>query len=903
MALPTGTRIGPYEVIGWLGAGGMGEVYRASDPRLTRDVAIKLVLAAGISNPSRRHRFTQEARAAGRLNHPGILSVYDIGAHGDVPYIVSELLEGESLRSALRSALPPRKAVDYARQIADALAAAHDKGIVHRDLKPDNIFISSDGRLKILDFGLAKLTEPPGDAGFSGGVTADTEEGTVLGTAGYMSPEQVRGEAVDHRSDIFSLGAIIYEMLTGHAAFARAGGAETIAAILKDDPPADAAFAPPALERVVLRCVEKNRDARFQSARDLAFNLQALSESTPSASATNGGWTTGGRRWPWALAAALVAVTLSLIRWPVLESPRPSPMSLHLNVDLGAGLPLAPINVQFGAAAVLSPDGSTVAFVARREPDGVAQIHVRHLDRTDAVALGGTEGAVIPFFSPDGKTIAFFSERKLKRIPVTGGAALTLADAPDQRGGWWGEDGTIVFSPDRRAGTRLMRVAGSGEGVAAPVSATTPGDGLEVWPQLLPGGRAVLYTAGATPGSFNDAALVVQTLATGARKVVHRGGYHGRYLSSGHLVFIHSGTLFAVTFDLGRLEATSQPVPVLAGVRSNAITGGAQFSISSAGMLAYLPGPSLGAGTVPHWMNRDGEITAMKIAPVNWFNIAFAPDGTRVAMEIRDRTIDIWVHEIERGTLARLTSDPAADVKPAWSHDSRRVAFASARADSPISNLYVQSADGTGTAIRLTNSKKEQQPASWHPSGKFLMFEETDPQGNVDLMVLDVDGSDRPGWVPGEPRVYVSDPGRQWDAAFSPDGRWVAYASGESGAGSAEIYVRPFPGPGGKWQVSTAGGTLPSWSRATPELVYGMDGQLMVVRYSAAGAEFRAAKPERWSTGRFEWRGPNRMFDLHPDGARVALATPSSGARAQTPDRIALIFNFFDQLRRLAPAP
>jgi Tol biopolymer transport system component len=901
MALPTGTRIGPYEIIGWLGAGGMGEVYRASDPRLTRDVAIKLVLAAGIANPARLHRFGQEARAAGRLNHPGILSVYDIGAHGDVPYIVSELLEGESLRSALRSALPQRKAIDYARQIADALAAAHGKGIVHRDLKPDNIFISSDGRIKILDFGLAKLTQPSDDGLLSGGVTADTEEGTVLGTAGYMSPEQVRAEPVDHRSDIFSLGAIIYEMLTGHAAFARATGAETIAAILKDDPPADPAFAPPALERVVLRCVEKNRDARFQSARDLAFNLQALSESAPSAAPST---RISGIRWrQWALAAALAVLSLTLIQWSMPDAPATSPVSLHLNVDLGAGLPLAPINVQFGGAAVLSPDGSTVAFVARREPDGVAQIYVRHLDRADAVALAGTDGAVIPFFSPDGKSIGFFSERKLKRIPLTGGAALTLADAPDQRGAWWGEDGTIVFSPDRRAGTRLMRVAGSGERTAAPVSATMPGEGLEVWPQLLPGGRAVLYTAGATPGSFNDAALVVQTLATGVRKVVHRGGYHGRYLSSGHLVFIHSGTLFAATFNLERLEVTSQPVPILAGVRSNSITGGAQFSISSAGMLAYLPGPSLGVGTVPQWMNRDGQITAMKMAPVNWFNIAFAPDGSRVAMEIRDRTTDIWVHEIERGTLARLTSDPATDVKPAWSPDSRRVAFASARADPSISNLYVQSADGTGAAIRLTNSQHEQQPASWHPSGRFLMFEETDPQGNVDLMVLDVDGSDRPGWTPGEPTVYVSDRGRQWDAAFSPDGRWVAYASGESGPGTAEIYVRPFPGPGGKWQVSTAGGTLPSWSRAQPELVYGMDGQLMVVRYSADGAEFKAAKPERWSTGRFEWRGPNRMFDLHPDGARVALATPSSAARAPTPDRIVLIFNFFDQLRRLAPPP
>ncbi|HEX6217255.1 MAG TPA: LpqB family beta-propeller domain-containing protein, partial [Vicinamibacterales bacterium] len=583
------------------------------------------------------------------------------------------------------------------------------------------------------------------------------------------------------------------------------------------------------------------------------------------------------------------------------EPPWVPTASLRLNVDLGAGVPLAPINVQFGEAAVLSPDGSTIAFVARPQPEGLGQIYVRQLDRAEAVALPGTTGAVIPFFSPDGKSIGFFNGRKLQRIPVTGGAPLVLADAQEQRGAWWGEDDTIVFSPDRRAGTRLMRVAASGKEEARPITAMAAGTGLELWPQILPGGHAVLYTAGDAPGFFNDANLVVQRLATGERKVVHRGGYHGRYLPSGHLVFVHSGTLYATTFDLDRFEVTSQPVPILEGLRSNSITGGAQFSISNGGMLAYLPGPSVGAGTPPQWMSRDGQTTAMRMPPVNWFNIAFAPDGGRVAMEIRDRDADVWVHDIERGTLARLTSDPAIDVKPTWAPDGRRIAFASTPANASISNLYVQSADGTGTPIRLTDSKNELQPASWHPSGKFLLFEETDPQGGIDLMLLDMTGSDTPGWKPPEPTAYISGRGRQWDAAFSPDGRWVAYVSNESG--TAEIYVRPFPGPGGKWQVSTDGGTLPSWSRAQPELVYGIDGRLMVVRYAERDGSFMASAPAVWSTGRFEWRGPNRMFDLHPDGARVALAIPASATREPTPDRIVLIFNFFDQLRRLTAAP
>ena len=903
MAIATGTRIGPYEIIGWLGAGGMGEVYRARDPRLTRDVAIKLVLEPGVMNPTRLDRFGQEARAAGQLNHPGILSVYDVSAHDDVPYIVSELLEGESLRSALRTPLPQRKAIDYARQIAEALAAAHEKGIVHRDLKPENIFVSSDGRIKILDFGLAKLTQPPDENIVNGATAADTEQGTVLGTAGYMSPEQVRGEPVDHRSDIFSFGAIIYEMLTGDAAFGRATGGETIAAILKDEPPASSSITPPALERVVLRCVEKNREARFQSARDLAFNLQAFVESMPYSGAASTTRVARLRWWRWAIAGVLAVGLALMIPRSMIEVPPTSsaPASYRLNVDLGAGLPLAAINVQFGAAVVLSPDGGTIAFVARPDSDSAAQIYVRHLDRTDAVALPGTDGAVIPFFSPDGKSIGFFSNQKLKRIPVTGGAALALADVPDQRGAWWGEDGTIVYSPDRKAGTQLMRVAADGRSDPIPLTTAVRHRGLEAWPQVLPGGKGVLYTLSATPGSFNDADLMVQPPATGAPQVVLRGGYHGRYLPSGHLVYIHSGTLFAATFDLDRLEVTSQPVPLLEGVRSNSITAGAQFSISNGGMLAYLPGPSIGAGTVPHWMTRDGQTTAMKMAPANWFNIAFAPDGSRVAMDIRDNPLEIWVHDIERGTLARLTSDPASDSRPVWAPDGRRIAFASTRANPSIPNLYVQSADGTGAATRLTVGDKVQQPGSWHPSGKYLLFEQTNPETSIDLMVLAVEGSDAPGWKPGEPTAYVADSGRQWDAAFSPDGRWVAYVSNESG--TAEIYVRPFPGPAGKWQVSTGGGMFPSWSRTQPELVYGIDGALMVVRYAGRTPAFTASAPVPWSKGRYEFRGPNRMFDLHPDGARVALATPSSVARVPTPDRIVLIFNIFDHLRRLVPSP
>jgi Tol biopolymer transport system component len=897
MALTNGTRVGPYEITGWLGAGGMGEVYRARDPRLGRDVAIKLIPEALASDPARRDRFAQEARAAGQLNHPGILSVYDVGMQGEAAYVVSELLEGEPLRSLLsRGALPLPKAIDYARQVADALAAAHDKGIVHRDLKPDNLFVIGEGRIKILDFGLAKLTQP------SSGITpmADTEPGVVLGTAGYLSPEQARGESVDHRSDIFSFGAIVFEMLTGRPAFTRATAAETTAAILKEDP---AASLPPggmpALERVLRRCLEKAREARFQSARDLSFALQEVASATsdnrnqyPAATAAPGrGW----RQWAWLPAGAWVPAA-------------PPPSAMRLSVELGAGLPLAPVNLQFGEAVVLSPDGTTLAFVAQDGPDDRARIYVRRLEQIDAVPLAGTEGAVIPFFSPDGQWLAFFAGGQLRKIPVTGGGAVSLARAENQRGGWWTDDGMIAFAPDRTAGSRLMRVAADGGEPEELLPAG--GEPMQLWPQVLPGGKVVLYTGAETQGSYNDADLVVRPLSGGAPKVVLRGGYHGRYLASGlaapqhrggHLVYIHDGTLFAVPFDLDRLEVNGTPVPVLQNVGANSITGGAQFSVSNAGLLAYVPGRTVGGATPLQWLDRAGVATATAVPPQNWFNLSIAPDGRRIAMEVRDAAFDIWVHDLERGTLARMTADPAQDSRPVWTPDSRRIAFGSMRENSKVNNLFWQPADGSGAATRLTTSANAQQPGSWHPSGKFLLFEEAHPETGLDLMVLPMSGDDQRGWTPGTARAVSNERGRQWDPAFSPDGRWFAYSSDESGR--AEIYVRPFPGPGGKWQASTGQGTVPTWSRVKAELLYGNDGEIMVVPFTVQGETFQTGKPLPWSPGRYAFRGPNRMFDLHPDGTRVAYAPASRTPNVAPPGTVVLIFNFFQELRRLAPLP
>jgi Tol biopolymer transport system component len=791
-----------------------------------------------------------------------------------------------------------RKAIDVARQTAEGLAAAHERNIVHRDVKPDNVFITNDGRVKILDFGIAKLTRPSDDGARHAGVAIETESGMVVGTSGYMSPEQVRGEAVDARSDIFSFGTILYEMLTGRPPFTRGTAAETMAAILKEDPPEPLpANVPPAIERIVSRCLEKTRETRFQSARDLAFGLEFLSGTTATAAAAS---SISGSHWvrrpalPWVVAGALAfGLALALMLWaPWRTAPAPAP--LRLRADLGADTSLAnTLANQYGDATILSPDGTSVAFVAQKGETGISQLYVRRLDQLQATPLSGTDDALAPFFSPDGRWIGFSAGYKLKKIAVTGGASTTLCDVAQLRGGTWGEDGTIVFSPDKMPGTRLVRVTSDG-GKPEPLTSLAAGEGMQQWPQFLPGGKAVLYTSVTVNGAFNDASLVVQSLASGTPKIVQRGGFYGRYLPSGHLVFIHDGTLFAAPFDLNRLEVTGQPVPALRGVTSNSITGGAQFSVSATGSLVYLPGTMKGADIPVEWMNHEGTTSPLRPTPANWFDPRFSPDGRRLAMGILNGTSDIWIYEWARDTLTRLTSDPSQNSGPVWTPDGRRIVFASDRADKSTSNLYWQRADGTGDAQRLTESKKPQRSGSWHPSGKFLAFEE-----DYKLMILPMEGDEASGWKPGKPYSFSNSPFKEAEPAFSPDGRWLAYMAAESGV--IDVFVRPFPGPGGKWQVSTGGGMTPTWSPNGHELFYGVNGQITVAAFTADRDTFRAEKSRLWSEARYQTRGPNRMFDLHPDGERFALMPALQAPVGAKLDKVVFIFNFFDELRRIAP--
>lgn len=916
-----------------LGAGGMGEVYRARDATLNRDVAIKVLIPALATDPDRAARFQREAQVLAALNHPQIGAIYGFvestvastgSARDRVGALVMELVEGPTLADRLASGpLPIDEALAIARQIADALQAAHEQGIVHRDLKPANIKVRADGTVKVLDFGLAKALDSAGSSlsaalAESPTITSPamaagrTGAGVILGTAPYMSPEQARGKVVDKRTDLWAFGCVLFEMLTGTRPFGGEDVTETIAAVVRADPEWERlpAETPAAIRRLLRRCLEKDRARRLSDAADARLEIDdasrpvfvdeigSASQRAPSQGSVTAGW----RFLPWVLSAGLT-VAVAVLWWAPWQNAMPSE-PLRLSADLGADVLLTTTPTRTGLS--MSPDGSSFVFLAQQGVSGRTQLHVRRLNQLQATALPGTDDADAPFFSPDGRWIAFFAAGKLKKALVSGGSVISLCDAPSGvmvGGGTWSDDGTIVFASRDSQGGNLMRVSSEGGAVE---SVPSPPDDHSIprWPQILPGGRAILSTGTGANGSYSDGNLLVQLKDGAERKVVLRGGYYGRYVASGHLLYIHDGTLFAAPFDLDRLEVTGQSVPVVEAVAALGVTGGAQYSVSSSGALVYLPGTSA-TGVPVYWLDREGHTTPLRAAPAEWFNARFAPDGQRIALQIYNgKTIEIWSYEWTRDALTRVTADGGNKTDPVWTPDGRRLTFASDSADTSTTNLrlrkrnlYWQSADGTGEAGRLTDSANHQLPGSWHPSGRFLVFEEEKDSKSRDVMILPLEGDAAAGWTPGKPRPFASGPATKHEPKFSPDGRWIAYTSDESGRD--EVYVRPFPGPGGKWQISGGGGHFPIWSPTKPELFYGHEGQIMVTPFVADGEAFRAEKPRLWSESRYVSRGP---FDLHPDGARFAIAAPAQTRDGARPDHLTFVFNLFDELRRLTAA-
>jgi serine/threonine protein kinase len=800
----------------------MGEVYRARDPRLGRDVAIKVLPAAFAADSDRLRRFEQEARAAAALNHPNILAVYDIGMGADAPFIVSELLEGETLRERLRSGrIHVRKAIAYALQIARGLAAAHEKGITHRDLKPENLLVTTDDRVKILDFGLAKLTRDPAAGSVSTVTTAPrhTEAGVVLGTVGYMAPEQVRGEAVDHRADLFTFGAILYELLSGQRAFQRDSAPETLAAILNDDPPdlfATDRPIPPGLARIVHRCLEKSATARFQTASDLAFALDGLSDASGDTKAA--GPSKGSKpreRLAWialALMTAVAAVAIALAF-------RQGPLAPETRLDITTPPTTDP------ASLAISPDGKKIVFVATFQ--GHPQLFLRELDSGSARPLPGTDGASQPFWSPDNRSVGFIAELRLKRIDLEGRSVQTLAEVGWVSGSSWSRDDVILFSPGGPLPLSRIPAAG-GEAVAA--TRLEPSQSGHLSPQFLPDGRHFLYYARGAP---DVRGVYVGQLDSPVSRRLLDAESGAMYAPSGYLLFLRQGTLFAQEFDLDRLQLTGNPFTVADQLA--VVDFSAAVSVSAAGPIVYRTGAA-GDQRQFVWFDRSGRETGRVGDPGrSFFGPALSHDGRRLAFFRLGGNPDVWLLDVERGVSSRFTSDPGDDVYPIWSPDSKGIVFSSNRKGPH--NLYVKPVADTGGEQVLLHTPETEVAMDWSRDGRFLLYMIVDPKAPPSLWALPLHGERKPF------RVMQTDSDRSF-GQFSPDGKWIAYSSTESGRW--EIYAQPFPGPGTKSLISTAGGISARWGPDGKELFYiALDDRLMAVsiEFASDGTSLEARTP------------------------------------------------------------
>ena len=802
MTLSSGVRLGPYEIQAPLGAGGMGEVYRARDTRLGREVAIKILPEFLARDPERLHRFERETRAVATLNHPNILAIYDVGQHESVPFLVSELLEGESLRQPLaRGPLPHRKTIEYGVQIAQGLAAAHDKGIVHRDLKPENLFVTKDGRMKILDFGSAKLAaQASGDYDEPTIAEANTAAGVVLGTTSYMAPEQVRGEPPDPRTDIFAFGAVMYEMLAGRRAFRRDTPAETMTAILREDPAevADPAHRiSPALEKIVRRCLEKNPRQRFQSATDLSFALSALSGTDTSVAVS----TAASRRFSTTLLLGMVLVAVASAAW--LLARRPSPRQ-----RLQFAIP-GPGEVSHMA---LSGDGSMLVSVFPAEKSGLPVLYVTRIGSSTGTVLSETEGASYPFWSPDGRYIAFFAKGKLVKIPSSGGTPQALASVSTPRGGSWGSRDVIIYSPD--AGSAIWRINPDGTG-AAPVTETLrrAEENTHRWPVFLPDGDHFLFWGGSFSDKYRETSgIYVSSLNGKDRKRLVLCHSSFAY-DSGHLFYADEDRrLVSVGFNPTKATISGNPVALADLVGYQPATYWASLTASGNGTLVY--NTSTGATlSVLAWMDRAGKELGQVGKPAVICNPTLSPDGSRVAVDVSDlaeNNVDVWLESTSGAGNTRFTFSPEEDVVGVWSRDGSILAY---RENLPGHSALITK---RATGLEREQTKFEVSasddivPNSWSMDGRQILATHSGPSGGTHLLLVSLAG--------GNPTPFAMSKGNELNGQLSPDGKWVAYASDESG--TWQIYVTTFPGAVGKFQVSRGGGTEPRWNRNGKEIFY-----------------------------------------------------------------------------------
>ena len=863
MGLPPGVRLGGYEVIGPLGAGGMGEVYRARDTTLNRDVAIKLVHSDFCHNLDSLARLRREARILASINHPNVATLHELAEFGDGCGLVMELVSGETLADLIRRR--PCSVADTLRlgaQVAAALEAAHERGLVHRDLKPGNIKITSDGHAKVLDFGLAKT-----DAGgleASGASTIVTEQGAIVGTAPYMSPEQARGLPVDRRTDLWAFGCVLFEMLTGRRAFDGASTSDILVSVLEREPD----FArlppntPPPLERLIRRCLTKDSRRRYRDAGDARIELEDAAATPSGITPPTVPAVPARGRMRMAVVFALGTLLGGALAAGWLQRPAgPAPSQVQFAVTLRDDERLAATDL--GEIAI-APDGRSVVYVAAR--GSATQLSIRSLESALSTPLGGTVNAVTPFFSPDGKWVGFFADGQLKKVAVAGGTPVRLCDAATGLGGSWSANGTIVFAS--ATGSPLQRVA---DGGGTPSRATeldvSRGEFSHRWPSFLPDGKTFLFSVG-TVGEWDEAEIFAQTLDGGRPTFIFKGGTNARYLDAGYLSYGHKGAIWIVPFDPKTLKVTGTPQKALEGVAAS-VDGSAQFSVSRNATGIYVPAdPSASARRLA--VVQDGELTPLAAPAHAYVTPRVSADGRRVVLGVSEASEHVYLYDLTAGALTQLTFE-AANRVPVWSGDGR-VTFASNR--NGALNLFLAPPDGSGQGERLSTSDHLQMPGSWSLDGT-LAFTEQNPTTGRDIWLLRRSGART---------AFANSAADESAARFSPDGQWIAFVSNDSG--QAEVWVRPATGATPARRFTSSGAMEPVWREDGRALFYRANGRLMMgpITGGVSTAAARVAYGGTTEAGTFDAAG----YDVMPGSNRFLIITAASPASTASQLRVIL---------------
>jgi len=877
-----GTMLGPYEIQAKLGEGGMGEVYKALDTRLDRPVAVKILPAELSADPERRARFEREARAVAALNHPHICTLYDIGTHDGTTYLVMEHIQGETLADRLlKGRLPLDQALGVATEIADALAAAHRQGIIHRDLKPGNVMLTKSGA-KLLDFGLAKLARHGERSALVSDTHAVTEaapitaRGTILGTLQYMAPEQLEGKEADARTDLWALGAVLYEMVTGRRAFSGNSQASLIGDIMNAEPPSFAQFqplTPPSLERLVTRCLAKHPDDRWDTAHDAADELRWIWRTGQAATRSNR--RARNRGWLVAVscsAAGILLGALAVQRWyapgkaggpvnsspivrGVVELPADAPLALHVTFEMGYHPPLVAV----------SPDGTSIAFVAEAN-GGSTQLFLRDLGALGVRAIVGTEGARHPFFSPDGRWLGFLTGDRVRKIPITGGPPVTLCKAARPTRANWARDGFIYVA--EQEGSVLSRVAETGGGLSPVLSLT----GASVAQVLPDRGIAVVQTRTSAAWDFGRIGLV--SLDSSTREDLSVVGYEPRIVAGKYLVFTRSGNLMGAPIDIRRRKILAEPVVVAEGIATDSMMGVAQFAVSESGVIVYAPGADRGLGKLVA-VDRSGRVQDLRAPERNYGALSLSPDGTRLAVQVGDISDYVWILDLAREEGRRVLADGNAGW-PVWSPDGRSLALQLTGRPDP--GIYTVPATSSGSPSRAAD---EARPTSWSPDGNWLAF--SSGKGQQEQGIVQVRGGNRIVPLPAASQC-----------SFSPDGHHLACLSYD--LGSAEIWVRPVASPSSARQVSAGGGMEPLWSR--DHIFYRMGRQWFAVRVTALNPQVEWTPPQRVFETDF-LDTPGRSYDVSPDGRRLFVV---KSVHAPTVSKLAFILNWFEEPKAKVPA-